>query len=63
LDLQKRAQEEWKEALITSIYRKGKVMQCETYGGINFTNIKCNIYAKILRVRLRRIAQATLGWI
>ena len=46
--------EEWKEGLITLIFKKGDKRRIENYRGITLLNSACKVYAMVLTERLRK---------
>ena len=46
--------EEWKEGLITRIFKKGEKGRVENYRGITLLNSACKVYAMVLTERLRK---------
>jgi hypothetical protein len=47
--------------LITPIFKKGEQNQCNSYRGIHLLHAGYKIYAKILNMRLSRIAERKLS--
>jgi len=46
-------QEEWKNSIVTPIYKKGYKQNMENYGGINLLNTCYKLYSKILNDKLK----------
>jgi hypothetical protein len=51
----------WLTAMIAPIFKKGEQNQCNSYRGINLLHAGYKIYAKILNMRLSRIAETKLS--
>jgi len=52
--------EEWGQARVKSLFKKGKRDDCSNYRGISLLNSGCKIYAKIITQRLKPISEAIL---
>jgi sorting nexin-29 len=52
--------EEWGQARVKSLFKKGKRDDCSNYRGISILNSGYNIYAKIITQRLKTISEAIL---
>ena len=52
--------EEWGQARVKSLFKKGKRDDCSNYRGISLLNSGCKIYANIITQRLKPISEAIL---
>jgi len=52
--------EEWGQARVKSLFKKGKHDDCSNYRGISLLNSGYKIYAKIITQRLKTISEAIL---
>jgi sorting nexin-29 len=53
-------QEEWRQARVKSLFKKGKRDDCSNYRGISLLNSGYKIYAKIITQHLKTISEAIL---
>ena len=50
--------DEWRNAVITPIFKKGDICEPQNYRGISILNTCCNIYSKILNMKLQDFSEA-----
>lgn len=52
--------EEWKEAVISPLQKKGDKQICSNYRGISLLNTVCELFSKILLGRLNNYTESVL---
>ena len=52
--------QEWKDALIVPIPKKGDLSSCDTWRGISLLYVTAKVFAKTLQKRLQTVAEDVL---
>ena len=58
--MEQRVPQEWRDALLVPIPKKGDLTQCDNWRGISLLDVVGKLFTKVVQVRLQRVAEEVL---
>ena len=58
--MEQRVPQEWRDALLVPIPKKGDLTQCDNWCGISLSDVVGKVFTKVILVRLQIIAEEVL---
>ena len=52
--------QEWRDALLVPLPKKGDLTQCDNWRGVSLLNVVAKVFSKVIQVRLQRVAEEML---
>ena len=58
--MEERVPQEWRDALLVPIPKKGDLTQCDNWRGISLLDVMGKVFAKVIQMRLQKVAEEVL---